>query len=89
MKTIDDLKRELLSHIPEREHYTAHWLINHLHAQGRIVPDGHVAVLKNKEFDGKQFCIVGEIYVSTQDISLELFVRDYPAQIADAQKDGV
>lgn len=44
MKNLDDLKRETLTHIPEKEHYTAHWIIDRLHAQGRIVPDGYVAV---------------------------------------------
>jgi hypothetical protein len=69
MKTLDDLKREVWEALGDEHHLVAQELtlrsvIDHLHAQGRIVPDGYVAVLPGSlelEFERGRANVLSEL----------------------------
>lgn len=96
MKTLDDLKRELKTPYnllllerfdPEN---AIDWLIDHLHSQGRIVPDGYVMQLDDVLDMVCYLLPLAKGYVDANPgiRSTECIIEDAEAMIAAAKKVG-
>lgn len=93
MKTLDDLKREVPRHTKypsvssALEDDVISRVIDHLHAQGRIVPDGYVAV--DIEEMKRAIMLIETAWMDEEPMPCELVARDIlKGMIAAAQKVG-